>query len=154
LKVLIGGEGEERSALEAQVRAAGLEGIVEFPGRILDVPAFLAGLDIAVLPSRAEGMSNALLEYMAAARPIVATAVGATPDLLADGRTGLLVPPEDPTALADALAQLLSQPEQARQLGEAARLEARQRFSRPAMVRRFEEFYLRLLHGPVQEGAA
>jgi glycosyltransferase involved in cell wall biosynthesis len=154
LKVLLGGEGEQRSALEAQVRAAGLDGIVEFPGRILDVPGFLAGLDIAVLPSRAEGMSNALLEYMAAARPIIATAVGATPDLIEDGLQGLLVPPEDPVTLAHALRYLLSQPERARQLGEVARQKALERFSRPAMVRRFEEFYLRLLHGPGWEGVA
>ena len=59
-----------------------------------DIPAFLAGLDVAVLCSRSEGLSNALLEYMAAGRAIVATAVGAAPDLIADGVHGLLVPPE------------------------------------------------------------
>jgi glycosyltransferase involved in cell wall biosynthesis len=111
---------------------------------VADVPSFLAGLDVAVLPSRAEGMSNAVLEYMAAGRPIVATAVGATPELLADGEHGLLVPPGDPAALAAAIGKLLRQPELARRLGAAARRRARERYSREAMVRRFEAFYASL----------
>jgi glycosyltransferase involved in cell wall biosynthesis len=115
---------------------------------VKDVPGFLAGLDVAVLPSRAEGMSNAVLEYMAAGRPIVATAVGATPELIADGEHGLLVPPDDPARLADALDRLLRDPDLARRLGAAARRRARDRYGRAAMVRRFEAFYESLVRHP------
>jgi glycosyltransferase involved in cell wall biosynthesis len=66
---------------------------------------------VAVLSSRSEGLSNSVLEYMAAGRPVVATAVGGNPRLIEDGVTGLLVPPEDPAALAHAVARLLREPE-------------------------------------------
>ena len=89
-------------------------------GPLADIPAFLGRLDVAVLPSRAEGMSNALLEYMAAGRPIVATAVGAAPDVIADGVHGLLVPPDDVPALAAALGRLLDDRELALRSGQAA----------------------------------
>src|SRR5207302_819758 len=95
--------------------------------------------------SRAEGMSNALLEYMAAGRPIVASAVGAAPELIEDGVHGLLVPPGDAGALARALAALLDDPGRARRLGEAARARAEACYGREAMVRRFEEFYTSLI---------
>jgi glycosyltransferase involved in cell wall biosynthesis len=111
---------------------------------VRDVPGFLGGLDVAVLPSRAEGMSNALLEYMAAGRPLVATAVGAAPDLVEDGVHGLLVPPDDPQALAEAIGALLDDPARARELGAEARRRAAEHYSREAMVRRFEEFYTSL----------
>jgi glycosyltransferase involved in cell wall biosynthesis len=142
----VAGEGEQRGELEAAVRAAGLAGRFELPGATDDVPGFLAGVDVAVLPSRAEGMSNALLEYMAACRPVVASAVGATPDLIVHGESGLLVPPGDEVELARALARLLTEPGLAARLGAAARRASRRR-SREAMVRRFEEFYTRLLEG-------
>src|SRR5262249_4735618 len=115
------------------------------PGAVADVPGFLAGLDVAVLPSRAEGMSNALLEYMAAGRPVVATPVGATPEVIEDGVHGLLVQPGDPEALAAAIGRLLSDLALASRLGAAARARARGRYGREAMVRRFEEFYTRLI---------
>jgi glycosyltransferase involved in cell wall biosynthesis len=155
----VAGEGELRAELERQADAAGLAGRFELPGCVADVPGFLANLDVAVLCSHAEGMSNALLEYMAAGRPIVATAVGATPDLIADGVHGLLVPPRDAARLADAIAHLLDDRELAQRLGAAARRRALERYSREAMVRRFEEFYLSLvpprskeMHAPDAEG--
>jgi glycosyltransferase involved in cell wall biosynthesis len=117
------------------------------------VPHFLADLDVAVLPSRAEGMSNAVLEYMAAGRPIVATAVGANPDLLDHGVTGLLVPPGDDSALAWAIGKLLREPAGARRMGEAARSVAQQRYSREAMVARFEDFYQSLVAPTVSRAA-
>ena len=109
-----------------------------------DVPAFLGGLDVAVLCSRSEGMSNALLEYMAAGRAIVATNVGAAPELIEDGVHGLLVPPDDAGRLAEAIDALLRKPELARRLGDAARQRARDRYGREAMVERFTDFYERL----------
>jgi glycosyltransferase involved in cell wall biosynthesis len=141
----IAGEGEQRGALEEQARQLGLAQRVQLCGAQSDVPAFLAGLDVAVLSSRAEGMSNAVLEYMAAARPIVATAVGATPELIQDGVHGLLVPAGNAESLARAISTLLVERDHARWLGQAARERAASVYSRQAMVRRFEEFYTRLV---------
>jgi glycosyltransferase involved in cell wall biosynthesis len=140
----VAGEGEERGPLEEKIAAAGLHERFRLPGASSDVPGFLSGLDVAVLCSRAEGMPNAVLEYMAAARPIVASAVGAVPELIEDGVHGLLVPPGDARALAEAIARLLSDPLLAARLGEAARRRAIERHGRAAMVRRFEDFYEQL----------
>jgi glycosyltransferase involved in cell wall biosynthesis len=137
----VAGEGGQRAELEAAVERHGLAGRFLLPGAAGDVPGFLAGLDVAVLPSRAEGMSNALLEYMAAARPVVATAVGGNTELVADGVHALLVPPDDPTALAGAIDRLLTDRALAGRLGAAARRRARERYGREAMVRRFQDFY-------------
>ncbi len=142
----VAGEGEQRGQLEEQVRQAALSGRFELSGKQADVPGFLAGLDVAVLASRAEGMPNSVLEYMAAGRPIVATAVGAVPELISDGIHGLLVPPDDAGALAAAIARLLADRDLASRLAESARQRAVERYSRPAMVRRFEEFYTRLVY--------
>jgi glycosyltransferase involved in cell wall biosynthesis len=143
----VAGEGELRELLEQQATAMGLAGRFRLRGGVADVPDFLAGLDVAVLCSHAEGMSNALLEYMAAGRPIVATAVGAAPELIEDGEHGLLVPPGNAAQLAEAIGRLLSDRAMARRLGEAARRRALERYSREAMVRRFEDYYEGLLAG-------
>jgi glycosyltransferase involved in cell wall biosynthesis len=140
----VAGEGEERAALERRIAYAGLCGRFHLPGATADVPSFLGGLDMAVLSSRAEGMSNAVLEYMAAGRAIVASAVGATPELIEDGVHGLLVPPGDEAALASALDRLLRDPPLTCRLADAARRRAQQRYSREAMVRRFEDFFVGL----------
>src|SRR5581483_3720513 len=103
----LAGEGEMRPILEREAIRLGLGDRLQLPGSIADVPGFLSDLDIAVLSSRAEGMSNAILEYMAAGRAIIATAVGATPDLIEDGIHGLLVPPNDADRLAEAIRRLL-----------------------------------------------
>jgi glycosyltransferase involved in cell wall biosynthesis len=141
----VAGEGEERAALQQQIQRAGLADRFHLRGSQADVPGFLGGLDVAVQASRAEGMPNAVLEHMAAARPIVATAVGATPDLIEDGRHGLLVPPGKAAALATAIGRLLADRALAGRLAAAARQRAEQHYSRAAMVRRFEDFYTRLV---------
>jgi glycosyltransferase involved in cell wall biosynthesis len=138
------GEGELREALGAEAAAKGLGERFHLLGPVADVPGFLATVDVAVLPSRAEGMSNALLEYMAAGRPIVATAVGAAPEIIHDGVHGLLVPPGDAGRLAAAIDRLLRDRDLAVRLGDAARWRAKERYSREAMVGRFTEFYERL----------
>jgi L-malate glycosyltransferase len=143
----VAGEGELRETLEQQATAEGLAEHFSLPGCVTDVPCFLAGLDVAVLCSHAEGMSNALLEYMASGRAIVATAVGAAPALIVDGVHGLLVPPGHPQRLAEAIKCLLDDRELAQRMGAAARQRARERYSREAMVRQFEEFYLSLIPG-------
>jgi glycosyltransferase involved in cell wall biosynthesis len=106
----------------------------------------LAGLDVAVLPSLSEGMSNALLEYMAAGKAIVATAVGGNVDLIEPGVHGLLVPPGDAPRLAAAIGELLIHPDRAARLGRNARRRAEKHYNRAAMVRRFEDFYQGLVH--------
>lgn len=147
IRLHIAGEGSERPRLEELSAQVGLADALHLPGAQRDVPAFLGNLDVAVLASRAEGMSNAVLEYMAAARPCVATAVGATPELIRHEQDGLLVPAEDAAALAAAIGRLLRDRELARRLAVSARTRAAEQYSRPAMVRRFEDFYTRLVHG-------
>ena len=142
----VAGAGEQRAELEEQVRLSGLEGKVRLLGSVDDVPGFLAGLDVAVLPSHSESMSNALLEYMAAGRAIIATDVGANARLVRPGREGLIVPAGDDTALAEAIQKYLQSPPLARDLGAAARRRARE-FSREAMLRRFEDFFASLVNG-------
>src|SRR6185369_13422025 len=117
----IAGEGPEREALLRQAAGLGLGERFVLRGSVNDVPGFLADVDVAVLPSRAEGMSNAVLEYMAAGRAIVATTVGANPRLIEDGVHGLLVPPNDPTALAKAVHDLLDDADRACRLANTAR---------------------------------
>jgi len=140
----VAGEGELRVRLEQQAAVEGLAGRLTLAGSVADVPGFLAGLDVAVLCSHAEGMSNALLEYMATGCAIVATAVGAATALIEDEIHGLLVPPGDAQRLAEAIGRLLDDRALARRLGAAARQRALERYSREAMVRRFEDFYERL----------
>ncbi|MFO0807872.1 MAG: glycosyltransferase [Gemmataceae bacterium] len=140
----VAGEGEQRPELERLIADLGLDNRFRLIGNIADVPSFLANLDVVVLPSHAEGMSNAILEAMAAGRPVVATDVGANAHLLGDGAYGMLVPPGDPAALADAIRRLLVDPVRAQTLGDAGRRHVRATYSRDAMRRRFERFYERL----------
>jgi glycosyltransferase involved in cell wall biosynthesis len=137
----VAGEGPLRPELERLAKEVGLGERLSLRGSVADVPDFLAGLEVAVLPSLTEGMSNALLEYMAAGRAIVATAVGGNVRLIEDGVSGLLAPPGDAGRLAAAVGRLLSDPALAARLGAAARRRVEERYSRPAMVRRFETFY-------------
>jgi glycosyltransferase involved in cell wall biosynthesis len=141
----IAGEGEQEQNLKQLVQDLGLTGRVFFHGSVGEIPAFLVGLDVAVLCSRSEGMSNALLEYMAAGKAIVATGVGGCTELIEDNVHGLLVPAEDPARLAGAIRQLLRQPGLRRRLGQAARKRVHDLYGREAMVRRFENFYQELM---------
>ncbi len=141
----IAGEGPERGPLEAQRSRLGLEKLFQLPGSIADIPAFLAAHAIAVLPSHSEGMSNALLEAMAAGCAIIATDVGANAKVL--GGCGVIVPPRDDAALARAILQLLADPAFAQSLGAQARARAEVHYSRDAMRQQFEEFYTSLVAG-------
>ena len=149
----IAGDGPERAALEAQAAERGLAGRVLFLGERSDVDRLLPAFDVFTLSSREEGIPNALLEAMAAARPCVATRVGGNAEVLDDGRTGWLVPPQDPGALAEALGEALSRPDEAARRGTAARTAMQEQRSIDAMVRRHEAFYLGAL-GPGAAGAA
>jgi glycosyltransferase involved in cell wall biosynthesis len=141
------GDGTERPRFERQVAELGLTRNFTFLGQRRDVPEILASCDIAVLASRSEGMPNAVLEYMAAGLPVVATAVGGNRELLEDGSTGYLVPPEDPDSLADAILRCQRNPEAARRAAESGRLMVERRFSFDRMVREADELYSELLAG-------
>jgi glycosyltransferase involved in cell wall biosynthesis len=129
------------------VRELGLGPRVHLLGPRSDMPDVLSAFDVFVLSSHDEGMSNAILEAMAMQRPVVATDVGGTGEVVRDGRTGLLVPPRDPAALATAIARVLAQPADAgAAMGRAAREVVVERFSARAMVRQMETLYMQLLH--------
>jgi glycosyltransferase involved in cell wall biosynthesis len=144
---VIAGDGELRATLEVQIRQFGLEGRFVLQQSVADIPAFLDTLHVAVLSSQSEGMSNALLEYMAAGRAIVATAVGANGQVIEHGVHGLLVPPNDQGAMVQALDFMLRHPAEAARMGAAARERVEKHYSRQAMVQRFEQFYLSLGNG-------
>ncbi len=114
---------------------------VLFAGARDHVPSLLAGCDVLALPSYAEGMPLVVLEAMAQSRPVVASAVGGSPEVVVDGVTGLLVPPGDVHALAAALRGLLADPERARRLGEAGRARVEADFSADVMCRRVLRVY-------------
>jgi len=146
--LVIVGEGSLHAELCA--RAAALPGRagerIVFTGRREDVAAITDELDVAVLPSLREAQGISILEAMARRRPVVASAVGGIPEVITDGVDGLLVPPADPRALADACIRLACSPELRARLGEAGRATVERRFSLDAMVRRIEELYDEELH--------
>jgi glycosyltransferase involved in cell wall biosynthesis len=138
---LIVGDGPLRVALEGHAATIGPAGRIRFTGTVADVRPLLAAMDVFVLPSWAEGMSNALMEAMAAGRPVVATAVGGNTEVVSDGRTGVLVPPGDPAAIARAVGNLLRDPDRAMRLGAAARDDVMRRFGARARVAELERLY-------------
>jgi len=140
-QVLIVGDGPLREELARQAADLGVLGNVRFTGQVTDVRVALSAMDVFVLPSTAEGMPNALLEAMAARRPVVATAVGGMGEVLEGDRTGVLVPPQDPDALGRAILHLLADPARARRLGDAARSRVAGEFGARAMVERLESLY-------------
>lgn len=143
--VLVGDDlesaGAYRVRLEKEARDLGVADRVIFAGYRRDVPAVLASLDVLALPSHAEGLPIVVLEAMAVGTPVVATAVGGTPELVEDGVTGVLVPPGDPERLADALGALLGSPGRRGSMGVAARERVRTRFSVGAASGRVLDVY-------------
>ena len=120
-RLLLVGDGALRAALEARTRELDIAPSVIFTGFRSDVPRMLDAMDVVALPSLYEGMPLTVIEGSAMARPVVATAVDGTPEVIRDGRTGRLVPPADPPTLAAALRDLLRDPDGARQMGQAGR---------------------------------
>ncbi len=139
------GEGSLRASLEEEVRAKGLEDAVRFVGFRANVPEWLAMADITVLPSFYEGLPIAAIESLAAGRPMVASAVDGTPEVVVNGRTGLTVPPGDAPALAKALCQMLRDPAARKAMGTEGRRWAMENFSQEQQLRRTQELYLRAL---------
>jgi len=140
-QVLVVGEGPTRGELEGQAVSLGVAGDVRFAGTLADVRPAFAAMDVFVLPSREEGMSNALMEAMAAERPVVATAIGGNGELVSHDRTGVLVPPGDVDAMAHEVLMLLEDPCRAARLVTAARDFVTGRFGARARVAELERLY-------------
>jgi len=139
------GDGAQRHAFEKMATETGVKNEFLFLGRRANVAEILAGCDLAVLPSRAEGFPNAVLEYLAAGLPTIATQVGGMPELIEDNVTGMLVPPEDSSALSSAILSLLRAPETARRIAVHGHESALQKFSFERMTGEVEALYTELL---------
>lgn len=150
LRVRIVGGGPEEAALREQARRAGLDDCVEWAGHRSDVMRQLAEMDVYVHPALYEGQGLAILEAMACGRPVIATAVGGVPAVVRDGETGVLVPPRDPAALAEAVERLWNDPARAERLARNARAFVEKAFPVEAMVKAYERLYRDLAKG---EGA-
>lgn len=147
LRLLCAGEGELLGRLRWQLGPAGLEGVMSLLGRVPDKWEFIARCRVGVVASTgSEAVSRAALEWMAAGRALVATRVGGLPDLVAHGETGLLVPPGDSAALAQALGELLADPGRAARMGEAARKRWQALYCPEPFYRETSRFYERALH--------
>ncbi|MBW2282832.1 MAG: glycosyltransferase family 4 protein [Deltaproteobacteria bacterium] len=144
-RLWIAGDGPERGALEALARETGVDAQVQFLGMRSDAADLLAGCDVFVVPSRSEGLGVVALEAMAAARPVVASAVGGLAHAVVEGRTGLLVSPEDPDALARALARVIEDPALRESLGDAGPGRVAEGFLAEQMVEAYESLYFEVL---------
>lgn len=141
LRLAIIGDGPQRAEIEAAIHALGIAELVWLAGARNDVPAVLRGFDLFALPSRAEGISNTILESMASGLPVVATQVGGNVELVEHGVTGRLVPPADPAALGEALLSYLAEPAAAAAAGRAGRVLCERRFSVDRMVADYAAVY-------------
>lgn len=135
------GDGPLRSSLEALSKNLGLGSKVVFFGEQRDVGTFLCAFDIAALTSDTEGCSNSLLEAMALGKPVVATDVGGNRELIHQGKTGLLVPPGNIQAFAEAVLRLIKNPDMAQTMGQKARDTVATRFDLTNMVHQYESLY-------------
>lgn len=143
----IAGGGEMRDELQSQIKTLSIEHQFKLHGVVTDIPGFLEQMHITVLCSRSEGLPHAVLEYMAAGRATVVTAVGGNTELIEHDRTGQLVPSGDVSALARAIERYIADPAFANRMGRNAREHVAARHSFEAMAERFAAFYSGLLPG-------
>jgi glycosyltransferase involved in cell wall biosynthesis len=137
LRCLVVGGGastEKIAALNNHAASLGISPYILLTGRRSDIPDILSLLDVFILPSLAEGLGRSMLEAMAAGRPIVATTVGGIPEAIEHDKSGILVPPDDSRALAQAIGLLLDNPEKAQELGRASRKRAELLFDQTKMI--------------------
>jgi glycosyltransferase involved in cell wall biosynthesis len=142
---IIAGEGELKEATQELARTLGIAERTFFIGRCKDVGAVLSISDVCVLSSRSEGFSNAILEYMAAGRPVVSTDVGGAREAVVHGESGYLVPAGDHERMGDHIASLLLEPEKARAMGERGRQLVSEKFSSLKQLQNVESLYNELL---------
>ena len=143
--LVIVGDGPERERIEAEARTSGLFEQVVFVGHAAEVFRYYAIADIVALPSHSEGSPNVLLEAMSAGLPVVATAVGGVPEIATSGETALLVKPGNPESFAEAMSLLLTNPNLAQKLGEAAAVYVKDRFSPEAQAQSLLQIYQQVL---------
>ncbi len=129
LRLALIGDGPLSAGLRRAAEELGIADLVWMPGDREDIPELLQMLDVFVLPSLAEGISNTVLEAMASGLPVIATRTGGNPELIDDGDNGRLVPVSDPRALADAIAGMIAKPETIREMGARGREKVQQRFN-------------------------
>jgi glycosyltransferase involved in cell wall biosynthesis len=144
VKIIVVGKGSLELALDRQARDLQVDDLVYFLGFREDVPRILASLDVFVLSSHLEGLGTSIMDAMASRLPVVATAVGGIPEVVADGETGLLVPPRSPEALAEAILRLHDDRALARRLGNRGHEVVHEKFSAESMARRIIEIYERI----------
>jgi glycosyltransferase involved in cell wall biosynthesis len=146
-RLVLLGEGPSQIDLERQGQSTGLGDRIHFPGFRRNIPELLAAFDIIAQPSISEGLSLAILEAMAAGKPVVACDIPGNREIITSGFNGILVPPSDPPALAMAFRSLLDNSPYARELGKTAQADCRKRFSQDRMVRQTLSLYDALLVG-------
>jgi sugar transferase (PEP-CTERM/EpsH1 system associated) len=140
-RLLIVGEGSSRQECIEMLREAGAEALAWFPGERADIPELMNTMDLFVLPSLGEGISNTILEAMATGLPVVATNVGGNVELVKEGLTGILVPPGEPAAMAQAILQYHRNPDLIIKHGKAARQQIEASFSMEAMTKGYLQVY-------------
>jgi sugar transferase (PEP-CTERM/EpsH1 system associated) len=151
---IIVGDGALREELGRQAADLGVDRMLRFLGKRLDVEDVMACLDVFVLSSTSEGLSNTILEAMASGVPVIATQVGGAAELVADGVTGLLVPPAAPEALSRAMSALAGDRDRRLSMGRAGRARAVAEFSLAAMIRSYEDLYVSLVKRRLREAGA
>jgi glycosyltransferase involved in cell wall biosynthesis len=144
-RFVIVGDGVSRRMVENQARELGIRGLVLFTGWRRDLPRIYADLDLLVVSSDNEGTPVSAIEAMASSCPVVATRVGGLPDLIKDHKTGRLVPPRAPEALANAVLALLHDPQTARELGKNGRASVQHRFTVQRLLSDMDDLYMQLL---------
>ena len=152
VRLVLVGDGNLRPELEKQAADLGVPGLVLFAGMRMDIPAVLSAIDVFTISSKSEGLPVSLLEAMVAGRPIVTTKVGGIPEVVGDHQEALLVEPNNPTALADAIAEVILNPEPAAQRARLAQEKATSEYSVAATVRTLEQVYCRLLENSQTRG--
>jgi glycosyltransferase involved in cell wall biosynthesis len=145
IRLAVIGDGSLKPELEKEVQNLQLTDYVRFTGNRRDIPEIFAALDIVILPSLWEGLPVVLLEAMAAAKPVVATAVNGTIEVVQNGKTGILVPPNDKISLANGIRELLIDKNKAESMGLAGRLFVNENFSSKEMAQKVISLYFRLL---------
>jgi len=147
VRLMLVGDGSMRERIARRINEAGIDQLVWMTGSRNDVPELMAALDVFVLPSKAEGISNTILEAMATGLPVVATDVGGNAQLVVDGATGFIIPSEAVTVLADKLQQYVKNSDLLVCHAKAARDRAEQQFSLEHMINQYQTVYEELLVG-------
>jgi len=151
MRFVLVGDGACRADLENRVREHGLEGCFHFAGFQKKPIPYLSSFDCFVLPSLSEGLSSAILSAMAASLPVIATNVGGIPELVQHEENGLLVPPADPVALAQAIQRLADDPAEAIRMGRQGRLRVERQFTLQRMIQQFEQLCSSFILRPGQD---